>query len=48
MGRIIEMPVKVYFIENTEVSKFLLLIIVPLVLFSLLWKVVMDKNNVVC
>jgi len=35
-------------IENMEVSTFLLLIFVPFFLFSILWKVVADKNNVVC
>jgi len=34
-------------IENTEVSTFLLLIFVPFFLFSILWKVFDDKNNVV-
>jgi len=35
-------------IENTAVSTFLLLLIVPFFLFSILWKVFADKNNVVC
>jgi len=34
-------------IENTEVSTFLLLLFVPFILFSILWKVIADKNNVV-
>jgi len=35
-------------IENTEVSTFLLLLVVPFFLFSILWQVFADRNNVVC